>query len=441
MEARTLDGYHFLQLNEELLKNPHPFFDALRKQAPVYREPDYGVYVVSRYDDVVEVDRQADVFSHIDVGLAPYRALPAEVDALPRWRDSQPFVDRVMANDPPDHTRHRGVLNRLLKAARIAALEPRIRDIANELIDTFIDDGRVEYVQRFSNILPTLAVNELMGVSRAHADMLKTGMRRRGTRLRHESENPREEFLRSLPLRSVYEEDAPDPVTLDYFTNALLERRQAPRDDLMSEFANARFADGEDVPLNTLVMMVLLLYRTGAADDTIQLLNGVVLAMLRDGAIEPQLRADPTLIEPFIEEVLRYEASLIGLFRIALRDTSVGGVAIRKGDVVMVLYGAANRDEACFQHHDAFDLRRYRATAKRHLTFGYGPHFCAGAPLARLQAKVATQELLRRMTNIRFPEGMTSVPYAPSILVRVAARLDIAFDRAGDMTSGFAHSG
>ena len=105
MDVQELEHYHFLQLNEELLKDPYPFYKILRERAPIYREPDYGVYLISRYDDVLEVDRQAEVFSHIGIGLAPYRELPGELEALPQWRDSQVFVDRLMSNDPPDHTR------------------------------------------------------------------------------------------------------------------------------------------------------------------------------------------------------------------------------------------------------------------------------------------------------------------------------------------------
>jgi cytochrome P450 len=125
------------------------------------------------------------------------------------------------------------------------------------------------------------------------------------------------------------------------------------------------------------------------------------------------------LVKPFIEEVLRYEPGLQGLFRIARRDTSVGGVEIRKGDIVMVLYASANRDEACFDRPEAFQLRRYcTAATRKQLSFSHGAHFCAGAPLARLQAKVTTQETLRRLRNIRFPEGARSIPYASSVLTR-----------------------
>lgn len=429
--ASDLDDLHFLELNEAILADPYPFFQRLRRDAPVYREPDYGVLVVSRYDDVVEVDRQADVFSNIDLGFAPYRPLPAPLDDLPQWRESARFADRIIQNDPPDHTRHRKVINRLFTPRRVAALEPRIRQLANELIDEFADDGEVEFVQHYANMLPRMVVGELLGVPPEDGDMLNDFFRTRLLTSREPSDDPKAEFRRMIDSTTA-DADPDSRTVVDYFAAAIKERRAHPREgDIMSEVANARYADGEEVPFTVLLMMIVLLYVAGGEANTTELLSNVVLTMLRHPEIEPRLRADPDLVDPYVEEVLRHETPLLGVFRVALRDTSVGGVPVAKGDIVMALHGSANRDESRYADPERFDLDRYRACKHAHLSFGYGAHFCPGAPLARLEGKVTTTEVLRRMRNLRFAEGASAVSYVPSVIQRIPARVHVAFDPSG----------
>ena len=161
---QTIANHHFLRLNEQLLRDPYPFFQLLRAQAAPVQEPDYGVFLVSRYQDVVDVLRQPEVFSSVLVATAPYVDLPCPIDDLSTWRAEHPFGDKILSNDPPDHTRHKKLINRFFTPRRVAELEPRIRAITDEIIDAFIDRGEVEFVTEFSHMLPRLVVGELIGV-------------------------------------------------------------------------------------------------------------------------------------------------------------------------------------------------------------------------------------------------------------------------------------
>ena len=148
--TQAIEDYHFLRLNEELLKNPYPFYQLLRENAPVFREPDFGVFLVSRYDDIVEVNRQPEVFSSVLVANAPYVDLPCPVDELPAWRAANPYGDKILSNDPPDHTRHKRMINRFFTPKRVADLEPRIRETRTRSSTSSSTAGR----SRLSTVSP-----------------------------------------------------------------------------------------------------------------------------------------------------------------------------------------------------------------------------------------------------------------------------------------------
>jgi cytochrome P450 family 150 subfamily A5 len=194
----------------------------------------------------------------------------------------------------------------------------------------------------------------------------------------------------------------------------------------MSELANATFEDGEPVPLESVVSMISLLYAAGGDANTPELMTNAMLVLLDRPELERDLRADPSLARGFIEEVLRYDTPVPGVFRIALEDTSIAGVPIAKGSKVMVVYGAANHDEGYFDDPESF--RMGREYPHPHLGFGLGVHFCPGAPLARLEGQIAVQEILRRMINIRRIDDKP-VPYVPSVIQRIPIQLRLRFDK------------
>jgi cytochrome P450 len=417
--------YHFLKLNEELLQDPYPFYRQLREAGPVVREPDYGVYLVSTVEAIREINLLPEVFSSILVANAPYVELPCPLEQIVEYRKSTPYSDKILSNDPPDHTRHRKLVNRFFTTTRVRGIEPRIRQIANEIIDTFIDIGEVEFVTGFAHMLPRLVVGELIGLPEQDQAHFKKFFEDRLALMARAAEQPLAGFQDRMRSQGQLTEDE---FLRDYFVDAINARRRNPCPDIMSELANARFEDGQPVPLESVVSMISLLYSAGGDANTPELMTNSMLVLLERPALARALRSDPSLARTFIEEVLRYDTPVPGVFRIALQDTSIAGVPIAKGSKVMVVYAAANHDESYFKEPEQFEMGRN--SPHPHLGFGVGPHFCPGAPLARLEGQIAVQEILRRMTNIR-RATQDPVPYVPSVIQRIPIRLRLRFDPAG----------
>lgn len=423
-EPARIEDYHFLSLNEALLQNPYPFYKLLREQGPVVQEPDYGVYLVSTLDAIREVNRQPELFSSVLVANAPYVDLPCPLDKIAEYRQSTPFGDKILSNDPPDHTRHRKLINRFFTTARVRQLEPRVRQIVNDVIDTFIDDGEVEFVTGFAHMVPRLVVGELIGLPPADQAHFKAFFEDRLKVMAEAAAQPLSGFQERMQNQDGLTEDA---FLRGYFIDAIEQRRGQPTDDLMSELANARFEDGELVPLESVVSMISLLYAAGGDANTPELMTNAMLLLLERPDLGQAARSDPTLVKDIIEEVLRFDTPVPGVFRIALEDTSVAGVPVPKGGIVMVVYASANHDETYFECPETFKVDR--ESRHPHLGFGLGAHFCPGAPLARLEGQVAVREILRRMTKIhRLESG--PVPYVPSVIQRIPIRLRLGFEKS-----------
>ena len=421
--TQALQDYGFLKLNEEILANPYPFYRALRERAPIYREPDYDVFLLSRYEDILEVNAQPEVFSSILVANAPYTDPPAALDELAAWRESQPFSDKILSNDPPDHTRHKRLINRFFTPRHVAALEPRVREITNEIIDAFIDRGEVEFVTEFSHMLPRLVVGELIGVPPDDAERFKQFFMDRLAEMAKAAADPSGAYRQQTEER---EEITENQFLQAYFMEAMADRRKNPQGDIMSDLANANFAGtDEPVPLESLVSMITLLYAAGGDANTPELMTNAMLVLLRQPDVMQALRDDPSLAGGFIEEVLRYDTPVPGVFRIALQDTSVGGVPVKRGEKLMVIYGSGNHDAEKFDDGEVFELGREQTCP--HLGFGHGVHYCPGAGLARQEGRVAMQELLRRMGDIHMLEG--DPPYVPSVIQRIPIRLKLGFTK------------
>ena len=419
---QSVADHHFLRLNETILKNPYPFYKQLRAEGPVFQEPDFGVFLVSQYDQILEVTRQPEVFSSHVVATGPYVPLPCPVDQLPAWRAQNPYGDKILSNDPPDHTRHKRLINRFFTPKRVTALEPRIRATVNETIDAFIDRGEVEFVTEFAHMIPRLIVGELLGVPQEDNARFKEFFGERLAAMARAAEDPSGRFRQRTDQDQGITEDA---YLREYFIKAIAERKAHPRGDIMSDLTTAEFGDGEEIAIESIVSMITLLYAAGGDANTPELMTNSMLVLLSHPEVMAALRADPSAAEPFIEEVLRYDTPVPGVFRVATRDSSVGGVPVPKGGIVMIVYASANHDEAKFACPAEFD--RERTFEHQHLGFGNGVHFCPGASLARLEGRIAVQEVLRRLGNIRRLEG-GDVPYVPSVIQRIPIRLKLGFE-------------
>jgi cytochrome P450 len=344
----------------------------------------------------------------IGAALADAPDLAARLGALAADRGAVLFTA-----DPPRHTRHRKLLNRALTPRAIGALEPAIRDICNRVIDGFIEDGSVDFVSQYASAVPALALGVLLGIP---ADETK-------------------DFLRwgKAINSSIGAVMSPDEIRtcisdqlafFAYFDEQIELRRDAPRDDMLSAIANAQHGDEE--PFTAKEVSGIVAQMVGAGVETsAKLISASMLMLLRDDVRMKALQADPAGLPAFLEESLRVESPVQGLFRIAMEDCVVGDVSIPEGSTVWVVYAAANRDPAEFTCPADFDADR--PNARSHMAFGHGIHFCIGAPLARLEGQVAFETVFERLDGIKLAAPADELRYEPSYALHGLESLPLTF--------------
>lgn len=362
--------------DKTFVDNPFPTYARLRSEAPVFWSERLKFWIISKYDDVVAIARNPTDFSST---IGPGGGFSSEGSDLP-----------LVAYDPPDHTRVRSVVSNVFNAARVEALEPRIRELCNELVDGIEakagHDEPIDFIKSFSKALPVTMIAEIMGAPPAMADRFKlwadAGV---GSR-------------QALPNAQVMAE------MRTYFGSLADERRKDPRDDLITALVQTADADEGKLRKDEIDRFCELLWIAGNETTTNLLSNALVALQENPGEFEKVLH-DRSLIPSFVEETLRYYSPVRGLFRGVSHDLEFRGHSLRKGQPVWLLFISANRDEEQFSDPERFDIRR---DPNRHVAFGFGPHFCLGAPLARLEARVAFETLLERIPHLRVhPESGT----------------------------------
>ncbi len=376
----------------EFQEDPYPTYLELRDHHPVFRHPTRGFWAISRYDDVVDVLRRPEAFSS-------RRILDGEPGA-----DPSSFLPMIVILDPPRHDELRALMSRAFTPRRIAELEPRIRAIASELIDAFVEKGACDLFSEFSAPLPTTVIAELLGVPPGDRALFKE---------------------KSTEVASSVRPGAPPPVLAAaselaaYLAEAFEEKRKRPRDDLMSALLEAEI-DGKRLNPQELLGFAFLLLLAGN-ETTTNLISNAAVLLDRYRDERERLTCDPSLIPSAVEEFLRFDPPVQGLERIVTEDLVVRGQPLRRGEKVFVLLASANRDERHFSGPDRFDAWR---DPNRHLSFGLGTHFCLGASLARLEARVAWEEILARLPDFRV-SGPTE--RLPSSIFRGLLRLPVEF--------------
>ncbi len=410
---KSLDDFHFLRLGADTLQNPYPFFARLRSEAPVYREPDYGVLLVSRYDDVVAASQSTDAFSSIVTTTGPFIEPRVPLDDLDRHRREDADADKLFRNDPPGHTRYRRLVAPLFAAKRVAAMEGRIREHVTALIEPFCNAGELEFVSHIANVLPMIVVGELLGVGRE--DNAYFG------RLFAKHFAEMQSFVGKPDAPTV---KAPDAEVLSaYFRKEIKSRCSNPRDDIMSVLAAAITDPIEPISFDDVINLCVFLYSAGGESNTPQLLTTGTKVLAEHPEIYGELKRNPALIAGFIDEALRFETPALGLFRIAREATEIAGTHVAQGDMAFLLYASANRDEAHFPQGDEFRLHRPK---RRVLSFGgFGPHTCPGAALARLEAKVLFEELLKRFGSLRISPSQGPFQYLETVILRSVRELKV----------------
>ncbi|WNG41054.1 cytochrome P450 [Archangium violaceum] len=403
---------HFNPLAPDQIDNPYPLYARLRRERPVFHSPMFDLWVVSRHADISEVELDTARFS--SVGALDARAEPhPEVRKVLEQGYSQ-FLSLVQS-DPPDHARVRAVFGKALSAHRIAAMEPSIRTTADALIDGFIRDGQADLIQQFAYALPGFIICDLLGVPRSDMEQLKRW-----------SDDKTALMSATAPLEQLVQ-CAHGFIAMErYFKEQLHERRRHPREDLLTLLVPQSLGGTAPMSEQEAVCNAMDLFAAGHETTTGLIGNGLWL-LLNAREQLAVLREDPSLLPNAIEEMLRMEAPIRGFFRTVMADSTLSGVTIPKGARVFILYASGNRDETQFSEPDRFDIRR--SDAKKHLAFGKGIHHCIGAPLAKLEGRIAFEQLLRRLPGLRLRTDVAPV-LRPYFMLRGFEHLPIAWDVA-----------
>ncbi|GAA2592475.1 cytochrome P450 [Winogradskya consettensis] len=370
-----------------------PYFDYMLANHPVWRESKYGVVIVTGYEEALQVYHQPEVYSSINRTGGPVLDLPVELagddltDLLEQHRQYFPTNDQIVTFDPPMHTDHRALLMGLITPKRLKENEDFLKATADRFLDELLPAGKCEFIWEYAKRYAILAVADLLGVPEADRPMLIELLA---------TEAP---MLGNLELKKTGHNSLER--LYDYFVGKIQERREHPAGDLLTGMAAATFPDGT-LPEPIQVARIASNLFAAGNETTVQLLGISLTRIAEDPELQDLLRREPALIPKFIEEVLRIEAPIRGSFRLTKVATSIGGLDLAPGTVVLLLHGAAGRDARVFDNPGQFDVTR--ANARQHLAFGRGIHTCPGAPLARAEAVYSIQRFLERTESIRVSE-------------------------------------
>lgn len=418
---RDPDSFDFFR-GHELIADPYPYFDDLRAEAPVRREPHQGVYMVTGYREAVEVYTHPDTYSSCNSVSGPFPGFPVPLEGddvselIERHRDELPFSDQLPTFDPPKHKAHRGLLMRLLTPKRLRENEDFMWRRADRQIDTFLASGRCEYIGDYAGPFTLYVIADLLGVPEEDHEWLRQELQGDGASRR--SVGSTSEAMGHSPLEVLY----------SWFARYIEDRRRQPRDDVLTAMATVTFPDGSLPEVIDVVRVAANLFSAGQ-ETTVRLLGTALQRIGEDAAMQAALRADPALIPEFVDECLRIESPVKGDFRMARRTTTLAGVDIPAGSTLMVLNGAANRDPRQFEAPGEFRLDRPNSGS--HLSFGRGIHACPGGPLARAETRISIERLLARTDDITIsetahgPAGERRYEYVPTFILRGLRRLEL----------------
>jgi cytochrome P450 len=410
--------------NRALTQEPYKYYEWIREQGRVWREPHRGVVMISGYDEAIAVYHDHATFSSCNTVAGPFFPFPVPLEGdditaiIEEHRDSLPFSDQLPSFDPPRHTDHRALLMRLITPKRLKENEEFMWRLADRQIDEFHSRGRCEFISDYAKPFALLVIADLLGVPEADHPKFLERMGGRG------NVGSTEGAMTHNPLEFLYEQ----------FSAYVEDRRREPRGDVLTGLASATFPDGSLPEVIDVVRIAANLFAAGQ-ETTVRLLGAAFQLLGERPDLQQLLRHERDRVPNFIEETLRIESPVKGDFRLARRGTTVGGVDVPAGTTVMVLNGAANRDPRHFEEPTEFLVDR--ANARQHLAFGFGVHACPGSPLARAETRVSIERLLDRMADIRIaerehgPADARRYEYAPTFILRGLQRLHLEYTPVG----------
>ena len=396
---RWRSGITYNPLSRRMARNPYPFYAELRARDPVHHSRLLDAWVFSRHADVDVIQRDFRRFSNDQRKRDP---------RLRRRRGSLPLPDpTILFLDPPDHTRLRSLVNKAFTPRAVTAIEARIRGMAGTLLDA-ADPAGFDLMEALANPLPVMVIAEMLGVPPEDRVQFKEWSDQRA-RILEPTVSGRELQIAQQASRSL---DA-------YFRTIIEARRVEPRDDIISALVHVEEAGDRLTEREMLGMLRLLL--VAGNETTTNLIGNGMLALLRHPEQMRALRDDPGLIPMAVEELLRFDSPVQATLRLVLEDCEVNGFALRRGDNAVLLNGAANHDPAVFDDPDRLDVRRGEVN---HVAFGRGIHYCLGAPLARLEGRIAVEVLLERYPALRLLSDRPA--FRSSIVLRGLDALPVA---------------
>ncbi|MBQ0758429.1 MAG: cytochrome P450 [Zhongshania sp.] len=405
----------FRPLENACFQNPYRFYAMLREQYPVYRLQN-GIYCVSRYSDITMVCRDTEVFSSTHqgaiVGLKPHQTILEEGRKQDRLAElGLTPCDVLAVADQPQHSNDRKVGHKGLNSRFVKSLEDDIESLCHQLMDEFIDSGKVEFMQEVGWRLPMMVIIKLLGFPAEDYQKIKywcmhTISTQSGVASTLEIAKSRAEIL----------------VFIRYCWQQLAIAKKHPRDDLCGVFVNAALDPSNPMTDQQVVSSIFQLLVAGSDSSATSMGNALKL-LIENPDIEAEIRADMDKLDSFIEEVFRLEAAFQGHFRWTKTDTELHGVALPAGSRVFLMWAAANRDETIFENPDQIDLNRHNG--KKHLTFGHGIHACIGRELARSEIRIVLRAFLSRTANLKITGD---APFIASMFAHTLQKLPVSFD-------------
>lgn len=400
-------------LGPGMLSAPYEVLARAREEAPVFFHPASGMWTLMRYDDIKAAFSDPGTYSSRNM----VRVWPVPDETRPFLPDGHPMEGAPVTTDPPRHTQIRRLVQKAFTPKVVADREPSIREAANRLVDGFIDQGRVDLVDRYTSEIPPWVVTQLLGVPEGDLSMF----RHWALEAHHLAFAPPD-----LSPEGVLELSR-KLVPFDQYIRSLVQARRAePREDLTSYLVHAESDEGDPSLTDKELMGVIVSMVTAGSDTTSTLIGHAVYILLTEPGLQDRVRADTSLIEGLIEEAMRLYGPARAMRRTSNCPVEVAGTTIPEGATVKLDLASANRDPAVFPDPDRVDV--LRANAARHLGFGFGAHFCLGAGLARLEATVAIETLLARIPELRLPAdhpGLRDEDYDRNAFIPSLLRLDV----------------
>jgi cytochrome P450 len=408
--------------------DPYPYFDWVRAQSPVWREPNYGMYMITGHPEAMAIytdpasfppnDTPGGTFSSCNCVCGSFVKLSVPFegddvsDIIVKCRNELPFSDQLPSFDPPTHTAHRHLLLRLITPKRLKENEAFMWHYADRLIDAFVGTGSCEMVGAYAEPFTLTVIADLEGVPEADHSLFRERLSTVHQEVGHK------------PLEFLYER----------FSGYIEDRRRNPGTDVLSGLATATFPDGSTPEVKDAALIAANLF-AGGQETTVRLLSFTLRMLGERPDLQALVRENRERIPNFIEETLRLESPLRTQFRMARVRTELAGVEIPAGASLMLVPGACNRDPRLFDDPDEFDIDR--PNARQHIAFGHGIHTCAGAPLARAEGRVTVNRFLDRTTDIAIsaehhgPPDARHYDYLPTFFLRGLERLYLELDTRG----------